>query len=166
MNPVFTDWPMYQSHKFVRAIFIGEIIPNEGGALLTATNPAHEPIQVTHDFLGRHTPSRGGALVQYESGYLSYCPAEVFHAGNTLMDRAMSFGVALEALRKGLKVRRRGWNASGLYLEMQEPDEFSKMTLPYVYLNYPDDAKTTPGARVPWAPTQTDMLGLDWEIVE
>jgi hypothetical protein len=39
------------------------------------------------------------------------------------------------------------------------------MTLPYVYLNYPDDARNTPGARVPWLPSQTDMLAEDWEIV-
>jgi hypothetical protein len=40
------------------------------------------------------------------------------------------------------------------------------MTLPYVYLNYPADAANTPGARVPWLASQTDMLGEDWGIVE
>jgi hypothetical protein len=38
------------------------------------------------------------------------------------------------------------------------------MTLPYIYINYPDDAKTTPGARVPWLASQTDMLADDWSI--
>ena len=28
------------------------------------------------------------------------------------------------------------------------------------------DAKTTPGARVPWLASQTDMLAEDWAIVE
>lgn len=26
----------------------------------------------------------------------------------------------------------------------------------------PDDAKTTPGARAPWVPSQTDVLADDW----
>jgi hypothetical protein len=78
----------------------------------------------------------------------------------------MNFGEALAELKAGGKVARRGWNGKGMWLEMQRPDTFSKMTLPYVYLNYPDDAANTPGARVPWLASQTDMLAEDWGIVE
>jgi hypothetical protein len=78
----------------------------------------------------------------------------------------MNFGEALAELKAGGKVARRGWNGKGMWLEMQRPDTFSKMTLPYVYLNYPDDAVNTPGARVPWLASQTDMLAEDWGIVE
>ena len=53
----------------------------------------------------------------------------------------MTFGEALEKLKKGEKVRRKGWNGKGLWLELQRPDEHSKMTLPYVYLNYPPCSK-------------------------
>jgi hypothetical protein len=77
----------------------------------------------------------------------------------------MNFGQALEALKAGQKVQREGWNGKGLWLELQTPDEHSKMTLPYVYINYPDDAKTTPGAKVPWLCSQTDMLANDWVIL-
>lgn len=76
----------------------------------------------------------------------------------------MDFGMALQELKRGNKVRRSGWNGKGLWLELQAPDENSKMTLPYIYINYPDDAKTTPGARVPWLASQTDMLAEDWSI--
>jgi len=79
---------------------------------------------------------------------------------------SMNFGEALAELKAGGKVARRGWNGKGMWLEMQRPDTFSKMTLPYVYLNYPDDAANTPGARVPWLASQTDMLAEDWGIVE
>ena len=58
-------------------------------------------------------------------------------------------GWAVKQLRNGDKVQRIGWNGKGLWLELQIPDENSKMTLPYVYINYPDDAQNTPGARVP-----------------
>lgn len=78
----------------------------------------------------------------------------------------MNFGQALEALKGGQKVSRAGWNGKGLWLELQRPDAHSKMTLPYIFMSYPDDAKTTPGARVPWLASQTDVLAEDWEIVE
>jgi hypothetical protein len=77
----------------------------------------------------------------------------------------MDFGDALRFLKAGSRVARDGWNGKGLWLELQRPDAGSKMTLPYVYLNYPDDARNTPGARVPWLASQTDMLAEDWEIV-
>lgn len=78
---------------------------------------------------------------------------------------SMNFGDALQALKAGGRVARTGWNGKGLWLELQVPDAGSKMTLPYVYLNYPDDAQNTPGARVPWLASQTDMLAEDWGIV-
>jgi hypothetical protein len=51
----------------------------------------------------------------------------------------MDFGEALKLLKQGKKVAREGWNGKGLWLELQKPDEYSKMTLPYVYLNYPKE---------------------------
>jgi hypothetical protein len=77
----------------------------------------------------------------------------------------MDFGQALAALKSGKFVARQGWNGKGLWLALQVPDANSKMTLPYVYLNYPDNAQNTPGARVPWLASQTDMLAEDWGIV-
>jgi hypothetical protein len=81
------------------------------------------------------------------------------------MGEEFNFGSALEYLKSGKQVARKGWNGKGLWLELQRPDENSKMTLPYIYINYPNDAKNTPGARVPWLASQTDMLAEDWELV-
>ena len=77
----------------------------------------------------------------------------------------MDFGNALNELKAGNKVQRTGWNGKGMWLELQTPDAHSKMTLPYLYLNYPDDAANTPGARVPWLASQTDVLADDWQLV-
>lgn len=77
----------------------------------------------------------------------------------------MDFGFALTALKSGERLARSGWNGKGLWLELQVPDAHSKMTLPYIYINYPDDAANTPGARVPWLASQTDLLATDWELV-
>lgn len=76
----------------------------------------------------------------------------------------MNFGSALEELKRGGIVRRDGWNGKGLWLELQVPDAHSKMTLPYIFLNYPADATNTPGARVPWVASQTDILADDWQL--
>lgn len=80
------------------------------------------------------------------------------------MEERFDFGEALNRLRNGEKLQRSGWNGKGLWLELQKPDEHSKMTLPYLYLNYPSDAANTPGARVPWMASQTDMLAEDWKL--
>ena len=78
----------------------------------------------------------------------------------------MGFDDAIKLLKLGKKLRRKGWNGKGLWLELQRPDEHSKMTLPYVYLNYPECDAYHKGCRVPWLPSQTDMLEEDWEVVD
>lgn len=84
----------------------------------------------------------------------------------------MNFGQAIEVLKSGGKVRRAGWNGKGLSIEMQVPDEHSKMTLPYLFMNYPctPASDTAPvnhiNAKVPWLASQTDMLSEDWKIVD
>lgn len=74
----------------------------------------------------------------------------------------MNFGEALSVLKQGKNVARSGWNGKGLWLTLQVPDANSKMTLPYIYMSYPSDAQNTPGARVPWLASQTDVLAEDW----
>ncbi len=80
--------------------------------------------------------------------------------------KSFDFGEAIKLLKQGKKVRRKGWNGKGLWLELQRPDAHSKMTLPYVYLNYPPSDAYHAGCRVPWLASQTDMLEEDWELVE
>lgn len=81
----------------------------------------------------------------------------------------MNFGQALEALKSGQKVARKGWNGKGIYIELQNPDEHSKMTLPYIYIvtnGLVTDNPDAPKGVVPWLASQTDMLAEDWCIVE
>lgn len=72
----------------------------------------------------------------------------------------MNFGQALEALKQGKKVARKGWNGKEMWVHLQTPTDTSKMTLPYIYM------KTACDNLVPWLASQTDMLAEDWEIVE
>jgi len=71
----------------------------------------------------------------------------------------MHIGAAIQCLKEGQRVAREGWNGKGMYLEMQVPDEHSKMTLPYVYM------KTACNNLVPWLASQTDILAEDWTTV-
>jgi hypothetical protein len=68
----------------------------------------------------------------------------------------MNFGHALEELMLGGKVSRKGWNGKDMWLELQIPDEQSKMTRPFIFM------KTVDNQFVPWVASQTDLLERDW----
>ena len=77
------------------------------------------------------------------------------------------FGWALNMMRHGWAVCRRGWNGKGIFIKLQEPDEHSKMTSPYIYIDTTGlrtDNPAAPKSRVPWLASQTDMLAEDWEL--
>jgi hypothetical protein len=109
--------------------------------------------------------AKDGYKVIYPDGYESWSPREVFEEAYTPLDK-MNFGHAIVMLKLGKNVARSGWNGKGMWLALQVPDAHSKMTLPYIYLNYPNDAENTPGARVPWLASQTDVLAEDWCVIE
>lgn len=90
----------------------------------------------------------------------------------------MSFGVALELLKKGVKVAREGWNGKGLFVVYQKayPQGIpcNKQTAeawglkegdlfkcePYLQIN------TVDGSHAMWVPSIRDCLADDWVIVE
>lgn len=79
----------------------------------------------------------------------------------------MDFGFALERLKLGHKVYRENWNGKGIWILLQAPDAESKMTLPYLYIEYPvGHPAYTDGCRVPWLASQTDLLSEDWKELE
>lgn len=78
------------------------------------------------------------------------------------------FGWALNQLRNGNRVQRAGWNGKGIFIELQRPDENSKMTSPYIFIDttgLQTDNPDAPKSRVPWLASQTDMLAEDWQTV-
>lgn len=91
------------------------------------------------------------------AGYVSWSPAAVFHNayGETT---GMTFGLALEALKRGDKVARAGWNGKGMWLSKVSADS-SRGLLAYIQM------KTVQDQYVPWLASQTDMLANDWSIV-
>lgn len=83
----------------------------------------------------------------------------------------MDFSEALKYVKDGSRISRNGWNGKGLWVELQRPDQYSKMTRPYLYLVSPkgstnqfgDDVKDI--ERVPWLASQTDILADDWNAL-
>ncbi|MEM6650959.1 MAG: MW1434 family type I TA system toxin [Pseudomonadota bacterium] len=72
----------------------------------------------------------------------------------------MDFSTALAELKAGYAVTRSGWNGKGMWLDIQHPDENSKMTLPYIFM------RTADGNNVPWLASQSDILATDWFVCE
>ena len=77
----------------------------------------------------------------------------------------MDFSEALVAAKEGHGIQRDGWNGKGLVVKAQFPGAGSKMTLPYLYIEYPADSDNTPGARCPWLASQTDIMAEDWSVL-
>lgn len=92
-----------------------------------------------------------------------------------------SFGVALDYLKQGKKVSRRGWNGKGMFLVLcpgsEVPaDHMRVKAVKEFYLNEGRvsviinphiDMKAADGSYVTgWLASQTDMLADDWYIVE
>ena len=79
----------------------------------------------------------------------------------------MNFGQALEELKKGEKVARKGWNGKGMWLKFVAylPDNVETIPNDYTCLPW-IGMKTADNKFVPWLASQTDVLAEDWEVVE
>lgn len=115
----------------------------------------------------------GQANMKGHAGYVSWSPADVFERAYRLL-QGMTFGMALEALKVGQKVARKGWNGKGMFLFLVPGSTFKVNRKPLLGI-YPEgteinycphiDMKTADGKIVPWLASQTDVLAEDWEIV-
>lgn len=70
----------------------------------------------------------------------------------------LSFEEALYAMKNGKFVRLPFWSPE-VRIGVQYPDEFSKMTHPYLYV-------TSRKGCVPWKETYPELFSNDWEIYE
>lgn len=119
----------------------------------------------------------GRANTEAFDGYVSWSPKAVFEKAYRRVD-GMTFGFAIEAMKAGHKVARKGWNGKGMFVVYQKgyPEGISvnKQTAeaygveegtlmkfrPYMQL------KTTQNDCAMWAPSGSDALAEDWIIVE
>ena len=96
----------------------------------------------------------------------------------------MTFGDAIEALKQGKKVTRKGWSNKGMFLWLKHgteiPSEWCKdpmlkqladknggmiIGLPTICI-YTLDSNGRSAVLTGWSASTTDMLSDDWEIVK
>jgi hypothetical protein len=101
----------------------------------------------------------------------------------------LNFGQAIEAIKKGEKVCREGWNGKGMYLFLNQgnpvnghlhsahPDSEtdgntihqSGQILEFIVMKTAGDSKLWGvgySDYVPWLASQTDILSNDWMIID
>lgn len=111
-----------------------------------------------------------GYRIRYPDGYVSWSPKVVFEEAYR-PTTGMSFGLAIEAAKKGHRISRAGWNGKGQYVEIAagisyvgpdgeivnaEHDAIGNRALAFV---------GTSGVQMGWLASQADMLADDWTIV-
>jgi hypothetical protein len=70
----------------------------------------------------------------------------------------MDFGQAFTNVKKGKGMRLPNW-APDVVIRAQYPDEYSKMTATYLYVE-------SRFGRVPWKETMIELFAENWEVVE
>lgn len=150
--------------------------------------------QAYNDYRGWELPadedgSDDGFLVEYvdggkanhsgHEGYISWSPADVF-ARAYRPANGMTFGQAIEALKAGGKVARRGWNGKGMWLVLVPGTPSAELCAGTPYANALNEASceilphidmwtvNAEGRRAMlpgWLASQADMLAEDWELI-
>ena len=85
------------------------------------------------------------------------------------------FGWALDRLREGKLVQRRGWNGKGMFLYLVQGTKF-KVNRPPLNQIFSPGTQVTYGSHIdiraangecrPWLASQADMMADDWRIFE
>lgn len=98
-----------------------------------------------------------GYKVVYQNGYESWSPKEVFEEAYRECD-GLNFGLAFEGVKKGMGMRLPQWSPD-VVIRCQRPDEHSKMTAPYLYVE-------SRFGRIPWKETMIELFAENWQLVD
>lgn len=116
-------------------------------------------------------PEDEGYLVKYLDGYESWSPEKQFNEAYRECDN-MTFGLAIEALKKGKKVARKGWNGKNQYIQLATGISYKSANGDIVNCEHDAIGNNalafvgTSGVQMGWLASQADMLSEDWVVVE
>lgn len=116
-------------------------------------------------------PNDNGYLVKYSDGYESWSPEKQFNEAYRPCDN-MTFGIALEMLKKGFRVARKGWNGKKQYIQLATAISYKSMDGNVVNCEHEAIGNNaiafvgTSGVQMGWLASQADMLAEDWVISE
>lgn len=124
-----------------------------------------------------------GYIVTDKNGRQTWCSKTPFDETHKFLDK-MNFGQAIEALKQGKKVARKGWNGKGMFLwlkpaaviksewckdpilkDVVESNGGEIQALGTICM-YTHDSTGRKAILTGWLASQSDMLLEDWEIVE
>lgn len=98
-----------------------------------------------------------------------------YDLGKAPVSNGLNFSTALEYLKRGVRMQRKGWNGKGMFIYLVPGSSFAVNRPPLLGI-YPVgtvityhphiDMSTVDGSCVPWLCSQTDMLANDWQIME
>lgn len=128
-------------------------------------------------------PEAPGYLVEYtdggkanhpsHDGYISWSPANVFERSYRPVD-GLTFSLALDALKDGRQVRRRGWNGPDQFVYLLPADKVQS-GMGYGFGEYIGEPAFSPTMILRnqqnrlvlgWVPSSGDLFAEDWEIVQ
>ena len=86
------------------------------------------------------------------------------------MLETFSFGLAIELLKTGIKVSRKGWNGKGQYIELATCISYINANKEEINVEHNDIGNKaiafvgTSGVQIGWLASQADMLANDWVL--
>jgi len=170
----------FKCHKIVQAAALLSLSRRGDNLFIILETEPEVQHPLDPKVISRYLPTKGDYLVQYEDGYLSFSPKDVFEAGYSAIKETMNFGEALHELKAGRKVARKGWNGKGMWLIMVPGSDNIKPVAGTPYSNagitseiqilphidmYTVDSTGRRAMLPGWLASQTDMLADDWEDV-
>ena len=143
----------------------------EYNAYRTWTPPEGED-QSVKGYLVEYTDG-GAANDSRHAGYISWSPKEQFD--NAYRETTgLTFGLAVEALKKGQKLARAGWNGKGMFVFLVNGSTFKVSRAPLLgvfpegaEINYRPhiDIKNVDGSISTWVPSIGDVMAEDWQVL-
>lgn len=136
---------------------------------------------------GKMLASCGDYIIKGVNGEFYPCKPDIFEKTYDIVEDesdSMCFGDAIEVLKQGGAIRRRGWNGKGLFVIKQVPAHIDCNVIPKMQ-SLPQSAKDlimkgkgfidytsqcliyneNTGRADSWVPSISDVFSNDWEIV-
>ena len=84
----------------------------------------------------------------------------------------MNFGKAIDLLKEGKKVSRKGWHGKNQYIEIATNISYKNADGEIININHKTMGNKaiafigTSGVQIGWLASQSDMLSDDWELID
>lgn len=122
-------------------------------------------------------PLEVGYLVEYPDsksnhpqfrGYISWSPKATFETAYRDVEKGCTFGHAVELMKTGFRMARKGWNGKGMYITLVSGENWAMDKHENTVCEKRDwlGIKTVDNQFMPWVPSQSDVLAEDWVLAQ